>query len=622
MQGVVYLSMMAAFYSRLRTMTRPAPKPAVCLILIAGPVYSAWGGLAQGAAPAAIQADALLGVWGVETVFGPAVRGELTIDARGTEWRARIDGFEAPVRREKNTVTFSLLEDAGEFRGHVSADGKTITGDWIQPAGIVNNNRWATPIHFARAQPAIWTGQVVPLDDRISFYISFQRAQDGSITAFIRNPDFNYFARRLYRVDVDGTEVTLTNTQKPDDRILGTYDATSDRLSLPTLNSHPPLEFTRRKNGDARGFFPRAPGGIPYSYRKPDAADDGWPTTSLDDVGLDARHIYSLVEHILNANLQDNPVDIHSLLIARHGKLVLEEYFYGYAREQTHETRSASKTYGPVLAGIARDRGFRLGPETPIHPLFPQYKPFANWDDRKSDLTLRDLMTMTSGLACDDNDDASPGQEDHMQEQRTQPDWYKYTLDLPLARDPGGDKAIYCSAGMNLVGGSVRMATGIWLPEFFEESVARPLQFHIYHLNLTPTGEAYMGGGFSIRPRDEIKLGQLYLSGGLWNGRRVVSSAWVKESTSPHSNFTPMMAIDLNHQYGYGWHINPLRTPYHIYRSFAAGGNGGQIVLVIPELDMVIAFNGGSYGEFAKWYRWSLELVPQYIIAAATSRRR
>lgn len=262
-------------------MTRPATKLAVCLILIAGLIYFACGSMAQGAAPAVVQADALFGVWGVENVFGPAVRGELTIDARRTEWRARIAGFDVPVQREKDAVTFSLSGDAGEFRGHVSADGNTITGDWIQPAGIVNNNRWATPIHFAQAQPAIWTGQVVPLDDRVSFYISFQRAQDGSFTAFIRNPDFNYFRRRLYRVDVNGTKVTLTNTQKPDDRILGTYDAASDRLSLPTLNSHPPLEFTRRKNGDARGFSPRAPGVVPYSYRKPDAADDGWPIGSV-----------------------------------------------------------------------------------------------------------------------------------------------------------------------------------------------------------------------------------------------------------------------------------------------------------------------------------------------------
>ena len=164
----------------------------------------------------------------------------------------------------------------------------------------------------------------------------------GGLTAFIRNPEFNYFRRRVYRVDVDGTKVALTNTQKSDDSILGTYDPALDRLLLPTMDSHPPLDFTRRKDGDATGFFPRAPGGAPYVYRKPDATDDGWPTGSLADVGWMPSHYRTRREN-LTADLQDNPLNIHSLLIARHGKPT-EEYFYGQVREQTHDTRSASKT--------------------------------------------------------------------------------------------------------------------------------------------------------------------------------------------------------------------------------------------------------------------------------------
>ena len=159
--------------------------------------------------------------------------------------------------------------------------------------------------------------------------------------------------------------------------------------------------------------------------------------------------------------LAGQPLNITVSLAIR--QLVLEE-FIRPEQKQTHDTRSASKTYGPVLVGIARDRGVKIGPETPIYSLFSQYKPFGNWDDRKDRLTLQNLMTMTSGLACDDNDDSSPGQEDNMQEQRPQPDWYKYTLDLPQVQDSGGDRAIYCSAGMNLIGGTVRNATGIWLP--------------------------------------------------------------------------------------------------------------------------------------------------------------
>ncbi len=600
-------------------MTTRHVKLIACIVLLSIVFFVARKPAASSAAARDSSGDAIVGLWGNESAFGPAVRGELAIDASQPQWRAKIAGFDVTIQRDGDALTFVLPSGAGEFRGHVGADGKTITGDWIQPVGVAINNRYATPIHFAQTHPGIWAGKIIPEEDRVSFYISIQKAADGSLIAFIRNPEFNYFRRRTYRVELNGANVTLANTQDPGDRIIGKYDSKLDHLSLPTLDSHPALEFTRRKKEDAAGFYPRVPAGTTYTYRKPETGDDGWTTASLADVGLDDAPLKALVEKILSANLQDNPVNIHSLLIARHGKLVFEEYFYGFIKERAHNMRSASKTYGPVLVGIARDHGANIGPETAIYPIFPQYKLIANWDDRKNRLTLRDLMTMTSGLACDDNDDSSPGQEDNMQSQNSQKDWYKYTLDLPMAHDPGGDHAIYCSAGMNLIGGVVRNATGTWLPEYFEEYLARPLQFHAYHMNLMPTGEAYMGGGLSIRPRDEIKLGQLYLSGGLWNGRRVVSSAWVEESTKPHSKFAPMMDIDLDHQYGYGWHINPLKVGDRIYRSFAAGGNGGQIVMVIPELDMVIGFNGGSYGEFTKWYRWSLELVPQYIIPAATS---
>jgi CubicO group peptidase (beta-lactamase class C family) len=321
------------------------------------------------------------------------------------------------------------------------------------------------------------------------------------------------------------------------------------------------------------------------------------------------------MEKILNANAQDNSIPIQSLLIARHGKIALEEYFYGFSRERPHDTRSAGKTWSPMLAGAARLHGANLGPETPVYALFPQYKPFANWEERKARLTLGDLMTMTAGLACDDDDDNSPGQEDRMQSQAAQPDWYKYTLDLPMARDPGGQHAIYCSAALNLVGGVVQQVTGKWLPEIFQQDFAQPLQITEYHLNLMPTGDAYMGGGLYMRPRDLLKLGQLYLNKGVWHGQRVIAEEWVNASTQKHSAFDPFFGLE--HQYGYGWHIYPLATKDGTHAMYSAGGNGGQLVLVIPDLDLVVGITGGAYGEYSKWARWITELVPQFIIPSA-----
>jgi CubicO group peptidase (beta-lactamase class C family) len=559
----------------------------------------------------------LVGLWGTEQSFGPLVRGILTIDARQPQWRASIAGFQVFVHQSEGRVTFSLPDGAGEFRGSLDHASKIINGEWVQPAGVVNNNRYATPVRLVAVDPSVWSGEVAPLDDRVSFYVSIHPQPGGSLTAIIVNPEYNFFRRRSYGVALNGGTVTFTNPKHLDDHFAGTYDKAADRLLLPLLDSYPPLALSRRDRDDALGFYAHTPATSKYAYTIPIAENDGWHSASLAEVGMSEQPLAALVEKILNADPTEDPVDIDSLLIARHGKLVFEEYFHGFDEQRAHDMRSASKTFGPVLVGIARDQGIKIGPDTRVYSLFSEDEPLARWDARKSQVTLKALMTMTSGFACNDNDDGSPGNEDNMQSQTAQPDWYKYTLDLPMAAEPGGKHAVYCSADLNLVGGAVSLATHSWLPQFFDKFLARPLQFHTYHMNLMPTGEAYMGGGLRLRPRDELKLGELYLSGGMWNGRRVVSQDWVQQSTTAYSAFGPQTNYDAPHEYGFAWHINHLHVGDRVFRVYSAGGNGGQIIMVIPELDMVVGFNGSSYGEFTKWYRWGFVLVPQYIIPAA-----
>jgi len=356
--------------------------------------------------------EALIGIWGNESNFGPLVRGELTIDARGMAWRAMISGFNVGVKRDGGSVSFALPGNEGEFRGHLSPDSESIFGHWIQPAGEILNNRYASPVQLASVGKSVWVGSVVPLDQNVSVYASVQKGSDGSLTAFISNPEMNLFRRRKFKVVRDGTAVRFLSEGM---EIAGTFDEKKDGLSLRLVDFMPPFQFTRR-DGDAVGFFPRSsPESSGYVYREPIAEKDGWTTASLVDSGLDQKLISSLVDKILGADLADNPAYIQSLLIARHGKLVLEEYFYGFDKERTHDMRSASKTFAPVLVGIAHDHGGKLEPDTSVYALFRQYKEFANWDDRKKSITLRHIMTMTAGNACDDDDDSSPGNEDHMQ---------------------------------------------------------------------------------------------------------------------------------------------------------------------------------------------------------------
>ena len=560
-------------------------------------------------------ADALVGLWGSEQIIAPMVSGELTLDARVSSWRANIGGFTLPVEHSGNIVTFTVPDNQGEYRGQLAANPKRIRGHWIQPASInPYQQRYASPVVLSEITPGIWRGTVVPLQYRISFYISIQRAEDGKLTAFIRNPEANFFSGRTYGVELSGDTLTLSPPTVPEQ---GTYDAQSDRLLIPLLNSYPPLAFTRRKKNEAIGFFPRTtPEKNKYIYRRPISERDGWSTASLSDVGMDAKKLEEFLEEILKAvPSPENPVNIHSLLIARHGKLVLEEYFYGFDKERPHDMRSASKTIAPVLVGIARDRGVKISPETPVSTLFATYVPLANQDERKSKMKLEDLMNMASGLAIDDADSSSPGEESHMQEQ-SEPDWCRYTLNLPMVRDPGGDYPIYGSANINLVGCAVRNATGRWLPELLDEYFARPLQINSYYMNLMPNGEAYAGGGLYMRPRDQLKLGQLYLSEGVWNGRVVVSREWVKRSTLRHGDMKPRMDIDVKHGYGYAWHFRAHKANGQTIHYYWAAGNGGQLIIVIPELDMVVGFTGGDYAQFRKYLRWEIELMPRYIFPA------
>jgi CubicO group peptidase (beta-lactamase class C family) len=556
--------------------------------------------------------NAVAGLWTSERIAPPPASGELTIEAKTSKWQAIIAGLTAPVEHEKGAITCILPNSAGEFRGRLIGS-KEIIGHWIQPANQINNNRYATPVELTQKGDNVWRGKVEPLEARLSFYVSIQQAHDGSLAAIIRNPEFNLFRRNVYHVERDGNALTFSNAKDPSNSFVARLEAHDAKLMAHLPNIDGELIFERQKIADVTGFYPGS--GSDYKYQKPATTDDGWATSDLKDVDINSKPIAELIGKILNTDLLSNPLNIHSLLIARHGKLVLEEYFYGFGSAQTHDMRSASKTFAPLLIGIAREKGPAINIDTPAYSQFPEYKQFANPDPRKSKITVRDLMTMTSGLACDDNDENSPGNEDVMQQQRAQRDWYKYTLDLPMARDPGGDQAVYCSAGINLLGGIVRNTTHTWLPEFFYQNVAKPLQIKTYHWNLMPNGDGYAGGGLYLRPRDQLKLGQLYLNGGIWNGKRVVSKDWVERSISRQSTFGKTLGAD--HDYGYGWHLYHFEVGDHSYRAYAAGGNGGQIVMVIPDLDLVVGFTGGAYGEFAKWYGWQTELVPQFIIPAA-----
>jgi CubicO group peptidase (beta-lactamase class C family) len=176
-----------------------------------------------------------------------------------------------------------------------------------------------------------------------------------------------------------------------------------------------------------------------------------------------------------------------------------------------------------------------------------------------------------------------------------------------MIRDPS-QKSVYCSCQPNLAGAVLARKSGRWIPDLFRDLVAEPLQIRRYGINLTPAGQAYMGGGARFRPRDFMKFGQLMIDGGRWNGKQIVSADWAKTSAATHTHIG-------DREYGYLWWIAQYPYKGRTVRAFFAGGNGGQVVIAIPELDLVIAFYGGNYSDAVSLIP-QRELVPQFILPA------
>jgi CubicO group peptidase (beta-lactamase class C family) len=585
--------------------------------------------------------DPLIGLWTSEIHFGPTRRGPLTIKRSGDSWRAEIGGAEVVAPVHGAEIRFNFPD--GGFRGRLGSDGRMLHGFWMQPTGETKDRQdpggagqsFATPIDLRRDKDGAWRGIVRPLDDNFTLYLKIFSNQEGVLLGAFRNPEFN--ARggaSQFRVTRDGDALHFNfhDDQSGDINHDAIFLREPDRIQIAWKDAGRRLDLVRRTAAEAAAFFPRPPDSSPYAYRQPPETGDGWRTARAGDVGLDEAALTQAVRKIAESDPTARPpVLMHSVLVAHRGKLVLEEYFFGFDRDAPHDTRSGGKTYSSVLLGAAMRRGRAIGPESKICALLADRGPFANPDPRKERITLAHLMTHNSGLACNDNDDASPGNEEKLWAQDAQSDFWKYTLDLPMAFDPGTRYA-YCSANMNLMGGALTVATGTWLPELFERDVALPLQFGRWYWNLAPNGEGYLGGGAFLRPRDYLKIGQAYLSGGVWNGRRIVDAAWVERSTAPCAEISPATTgLDpeaFGNSYGGGgqdglaWHLGTLSSGGHKYKTYATSGNGGQMVIVVPEADLAVAFTGGNYGQGQVWTRWPQQIIGDIIIPALKSSNR
>jgi len=316
-----------------------------------------------------------------------------------------------------------------------------------------------------------------------------------------------------------------------------------------------------------------------------DNADDGWSTVSLKQAGVKPEPVAALIRAIKLGVYED----IHCILLVKGGQLCLEEYFKGYNIEKTHEIRSATKSIGSVLLGIAIDKGYLSGIKGPIWQYFKDRA--ANWNDLRRAVTIQDLLTMTSGFECDDHS-GEPFQCER--DMYKTDDWIEFALNLPMAQTPGVQWA-YNSASLILLSEIISQKTGQAVTLFAEKYLIKPLGITDIRWGFSPKGRVWLAGNTSMRPRDMAKFGQMCLNKGLWRNQRIVSEKWLAESTRFHVD------TEYGMEYGYLWWRGRQEINDQQIEAFWAQGNGGQVIFICPPLDMVAVFTGGNFNSILEF---------------------
>lgn len=317
-----------------------------------------------------------------------------------------------------------------------------------------------------------------------------------------------------------------------------------------------------------------------YSYSQPKELEDGWKTNSLQSQNVDTTRIYQLFSQVKNGENK-----MHSILLLKNGKIVIEEYFNDHSADKQHDLRSATKSIRSILLGIAIDKGFIDNVNDPISKYLKSPVPNKNLDERKDKITIKHLLTMSTGLDCNDWDKKSKGQEDKIYRKK---DWLQYTLDLPMVNEPG-TVSNYCSMGAVLIAEIISQASEMTVDEFAEQYLFNPLGITNVSWNHTSNKDVIPSGKrLYMTSRDMAKIGQLMLNNGKWNEKQIVSEKWTEESTTSETKIT---GID----YGYLWWNIPFKTKEKMVVAKVATGNGGQYIMVLPDLDIVAVFTGGAY---------------------------
>jgi CubicO group peptidase (beta-lactamase class C family) len=307
-------------------------------------------------------------------------------------------------------------------------------------------------------------------------------------------------------------------------------------------------------------------------------------------------------QRLIKAQKDGSVSGLQALLVSQHGKLLLEYYGRGedeswgqplgtvvFGPEVLHDLRSVSKSVVSLAYGVALAAGKVPPPEAKLYDQFPAYADLAAQPGRDR-LTIHHVLSMTLGFEWDELTIPYGDLRNSENAMEAAPDRFRFILERPIVSEPGA-RWTYCGGATALLGRLIANGVGEALLPYCRSVLFDPLEFGPAEWSMGKDGEPHTASGLRLLPRDLLKVGQLVLAGGVWNGTQIVPPDWVKRVT------TPVVAIDRGRSYGYQWYMGDviLGTPPRPHHWVGGIGWGGQRLYVLPTLDLVVAMNCGNY---------------------------
>ncbi|MCW9707261.1 serine hydrolase domain-containing protein [Fodinibius salsisoli] len=338
-----------------------------------------------------------------------------------------------------------------------------------------------------------------------------------------------------------------------------------------------------------------------YTYQTPEETNDGLEIGNINN----AFKKPVLLKEMVKETIKGEYPDVHSILIYKDNRLVLEEYFYGYDKNTKHQLRSATKAFIGSLVGLAIEADAIGSEQDQLLPYFrDEYESFEHMSKQKKSITIQDFLTYRHGLDCENNNPESAGNEQQMMENA---DWVKYTLDLPVVHQPG-ELSSYCTGAALTLGRLIELATGQTLEAFANEHLFTPMGITNYDWRFAPDSTSRQTfSQMYLQPRNLVKLAVMYINEGQWQGDQILPANWVQKTFNKH---TP--------EFGYLWEHKYVVINGKRYTSYMASGNGGQKINIWPAYNMITVFTGGNYNSYELYGKSTPpnQMIPKYILPA------